>query len=57
VAGAYPTGRWSAGEIVGDAYSFTLPAGTRPDGVRVILYRRAGDGSFVNLGEARFPLR
>jgi hypothetical protein len=57
VAGAYPTGRWSAGEIVGDAYSFTLPAEARPDGVRVILYRRAGDGSFVNLGDTRFPLR
>jgi Protein of unknown function (DUF2723) len=57
VAGAYPTSRWSVGETVGDAYSFALPAGARPDGVRVILYRRAGDGSFVNLGEARFRLR
>ena len=59
VAGAYPTGRWSAGEIVGDAYAFRfrLPAEAQPDGVRVILYRRGDDGGFINLGEARFALR
>ncbi len=56
VAGAYPTGRWSPGEIVGDAYALALPAGIQPDGVRIILYRRADDGGFTNLGEAHFPL-
>jgi hypothetical protein len=56
VDGAYPTKRWSPGEMVGDAYSFALPGEVRPDAVRVILYRRAADGGFINLGDARFPL-
>lgn len=56
VFGAYPMSRWSAGEIVADPYPLKLPAGTAADGVTVILYRRAEDGSFVNLDVARFPV-
>jgi hypothetical protein len=57
VAGAYPTSRWQPGEVVGDAYSFILPAGAAPDGVTVIVYRALPDGSFTNLGVARLPLQ
>lgn len=57
VAGAYPTMRWRAGEIVTDAYGLALPPDAAPDGVTVILYRVAEDGSFVNLGVANLPLR
>jgi hypothetical protein len=57
VAGAYPTSRWQPGEVVGDAYSFALPAGAAPDGVTVIVYRRMPDGTFTNLDIARLPLQ
>ena len=69
VFGAYPTTRWSAGEVVLDAYPFDLPhrapdgaMPTRaPDGVTVILYRATADGAadsgFENLDVARFSLR
>jgi hypothetical protein len=56
VAGAYPTSRWSPGEMVGDAYPFALSSGVAADGVTVILYRRTTDGGFVNLDVARFPI-
>jgi len=56
VHGAYPTTRWSPGEVVADAYAFTLPAGVWPDGVTVIVYRRTSDGEFVNLDTATFAL-
>ena len=57
VAGAYPTTRWSSGEIVADAYAFTPPPGAAPDGVTVIPYRAQSDGSFVNLDVARIRLQ
>ncbi len=57
VHGAYPTLRWSAGEMVADAYPFKLPPGSAPDGVTVILYRKLADGSFANLDVAKFPLQ
>ena len=57
VHGAYPTSRWSPGEMVADAYPFKLPPGAQPDGVTVILYRKLADGGFVNLDVARFPLQ
>jgi hypothetical protein len=56
VHGAYPMTRWSPAEIVADAYAFTLPAGARPDGLMVILYRQTAAGSFINLDAASFPL-
>jgi hypothetical protein len=56
VFGAYPTTRWAPGEVVADAYPFTLPPGSAPDGMTVILYRRGADGGFVNLDVARLPL-
>jgi hypothetical protein len=56
VWGAYPTTRWLPGEVVGDAYSFALPPGARPDELTVILYRPDGSGGFVNLDVATFPL-
>jgi hypothetical protein len=57
VAGAYPTSRWSPGEVVSDGYMFALPAGAAPDGVTVIVYRAMPDGSFTNLDIARLPLQ
>jgi hypothetical protein len=57
VNGAYPTSRWSPGEMVADAYPFTLPPGAVADGLTVVVYRKLADGSFVNLDEAHFPLR
>jgi hypothetical protein len=56
VAGTYPTGRWTPGEVVADAYPFTLPSDAIPDELVVILYRRTADGGFVNLDVARFTL-
>ena len=56
VFGAYPTSRWSAGEVVADAYPIALPLGAGPDGLTIILYRRTPDGGFVNLGVARVAL-
>jgi hypothetical protein len=57
VAGAYPTTRWSPGEVVGDGYAFALPAGVAPDGVKVIVYRPLPGGGFENLDAAQLPLR
>jgi hypothetical protein len=56
VNGAYPTSRWSPGEVVADAYPFVLPPGAVPDGLTVVVYRKLADGSFANLDVARFPL-
>jgi hypothetical protein len=56
VSGAYPTGRWSPGEVVADAYPFTLPPGAEVDGLTVVVYRKLADGSFANLDVASFPL-
>jgi hypothetical protein len=57
VAGAYPTSRWSPGEVVGDGYAFALPAGAAPDGVKIIVYRPLPGGGFENLDVAQFALR
>ena len=56
VFGAYPTSRWSPGEVVSDVYPMKLPPDARPDGVTVILYRKTPEGGFVNLDAASFPL-
>jgi hypothetical protein len=56
VWGAYPTRRWSPGEVVGDAYAFPADAAAAADGARVILYRRLEDGTFENLDVAEFAL-
>jgi hypothetical protein len=56
VFGAYPMSRWSSGEVVSDAYPVSLPPGSKPDGVKVILYRKTPEGGFVNLDTATFPL-
>ena len=57
VSGAYPTSRWTPGEVVADAYPFALPPGAAPDGIKIVVYRKLADGSFVNLDVAQFPLR
>jgi hypothetical protein len=57
VMGAYPTTRWSPGEVVADAYPLRLPPGAGVDTVTVILYRRGTDGGFINLGVADFALQ
>lgn len=56
VNGAYPTTRWTPGEVVTDAYAFELPNDVAPDQLTVIVYRQAADGSFLNLDVARFAL-
>ena len=56
VSGAYPTSRWAPGEVVADAYPFALPPGAAPDGIKIVVYRKLADGSFVNLDVAQFPL-
>ena len=56
VSGAYPTRRWAPGEVVADAYPFVLPPGAAPDGIKIVVYRKLADGSFVNLDAAQFPL-
>lgn len=57
VFGAYPTDRWTPGEVIGDAYPFNLPTSIQPDGVTVILYRQTSEGGFVNLDVARFLIQ
>ena len=57
VSGAYPTSRWTPGEVVADAYPFALPPGAAPDGIKVVVYRKLADGGFVNLDVASFLLR
>ena len=56
VFGAYPTNRWTPGELIGDAYPFKLSTEARPDGMTVILYRQMPEGGFVNLDVAQFSL-
>jgi hypothetical protein len=52
---AYPTSRWSPGEIVRDDYSLDLPGQAVPDGAQIVVYRVTASG-FENLGEATLNL-
>lgn len=52
---AYPFAQWRLGEVVRDDYVIPLPAGTTPDGVRVILYRPDLAGSHI-VGTVDVPL-
>jgi hypothetical protein len=52
---AYPTSRWSPGEIVRDDYGLDLPGQSVPDGVQIVVYRVTA-GEFENLGEATLNL-
>jgi hypothetical protein len=52
---AYPTSRWSPGEIVRDDYGLDLPGQVVPDGVQIVVYRVTA-GGFENLGEATLSL-
>jgi len=54
VFGAYPMTRWTAGEVVVDAYPFAVAPSLAVEGVKVLLYRRATGGSFTNLDAAEF---
>ncbi len=56
VAGAYPTTRWSPGQVVGDGYPIKVPGDVVPDGVTVVVYRPLPDGTFLNLDVAWLPL-
>jgi hypothetical protein len=56
VWGAYPTERWTPGEVVRDDYAIGLPAGQVADGLWVVVYRALVGGGFEVLGEARFPV-
>lgn len=53
VYGAYPTSRWSAGEVVADDYWLPLPEGVEADGVEVVVYRQVAEGVFENLAAVR----
>ena len=57
VFGAYPTSRWTSGEVIADVYTIGLPPGAKPDGLTVILYRQTPEGGFANLDRAHFELR
>ncbi|MFQ5576525.1 MAG: protein O-mannosyl-transferase family [Anaerolineae bacterium] len=46
----YPTSRWRPGELIADAYTFSLPPAAHPDRIQVVVYRQTPDG-FENLGE------
>jgi len=52
---AYPTSRWSPGEIVRDDYGLDLPGQAVPDGAQIVVYRVTA-GGFENLGEATLSL-
>jgi hypothetical protein len=52
---AYPTSRWSPGEIVRDDYVLDLPGQAVPDGAQIVVYRVTA-GGFENLGEATLSL-
>jgi hypothetical protein len=52
---AYPTSRWSPGEIVRDDYGLDLPGQAVPDGAQIVVYRITAEG-FENLGEANISL-
>ncbi len=52
---AYPTSRWSPGEVVRDDYVLPLPDPVMPDGVQILVYRST-DGGFENIGETRLSL-
>jgi len=41
---AYSFDRWGAGEIVRDDYVIELPAGAKPDGLVIVLYRTTATG-------------
>jgi hypothetical protein len=51
VWGLYPTTRWQPGELVRDVYALTLPPGTQPDAVQIVVYRGT-DSGFENLAQA-----
>lgn len=53
VWGAYPTSRWTPGEVVRDMYALSLPPNLTPEAVQVVIYQVTGTG-FENLGEATF---
>jgi hypothetical protein len=48
VAGWYPTSRWDRGEIIRDEYLIQVPAGVDAESIRLGMYRKAADGSFIN---------
>ncbi|MEZ4767771.1 MAG: DUF2723 domain-containing protein [Caldilineales bacterium] len=56
VQGAYPTSRWSAGEVVADDYFVAVPDGVQADGVEVVVYRQIGGGAFEDLAVVRLAL-
>lgn len=56
VWGAYPTRRWTPGEVVRDDYLPDLPPGTKPDGLWVVVYHSPSEGVFENLGEVQLAL-
>lgn len=56
VYGWYPTTLWSAGEIVREDYSLTVPPSKTPRLLAVGMYTRDASGAFHNLGVVNIPL-
>ena len=48
--GAYPTSRWQPAEIVRDVYALSLPEGTTPNAVQIVVYSTTSNG-FENLAD------
>ncbi len=52
----YPTSYWWPGEIVDDGYTFSLPDGTFPNQLQIVVYYSVGN-LFKNLGVQVVPIR
>ena len=57
VDGWYPTSRWTSGEVVTDVYLIDMVDDPKPAAVRVAMYHRDDDGSFVNSSWLSLPLQ
>jgi hypothetical protein len=56
VDGWYPTGRWSAGEIVRDHYLLEVPAGVTAQAARLGMYQALDGGKFRNTAWLSLPV-
>jgi len=56
VDGWYPTSRWAAGEVVRDTYEVAAPPDSKPQALRVGMYRVLPGGGFENSPWLTLPL-
>ncbi len=57
VDGWYPTSDWTTGEYVIDHYVIDMVSEPRPVAVRVAMYHRRDDGTFVNSPWLSLPIQ